>query len=553
MATSGNTSVNVVSSGYIKLKFSWETNAQSVANNTSLVAWQMHLESTGDATISSKYSKAWSVTVNGEEYSGKNYITLAAGETILLASGTTTIEHTVDGTKTFSYSFTQEIQVNFSADGLIRSVSGTGNGTLERIARASTLTAGNGTLGTEQILTVNRKSDTFKHRLTYRCGDVSGYIVGSETGYSTLTSISWAPRIGLAEENTTGTSVQIVLTLYSYAADGTHLGTVTKTITCAMPASVKPTCSIELTDVTGWAATYGQPVQGVSRIQIDVAAQTSYGSPIVSYDIDANGAKYPSASATTDVLTATGAFKVNATVKDQRARSGSATASLDVLAYAPPQVSALSVHRCNEDGTENDQGEFVKAVYSVKVTDLGGKNKPAFTIRYKKSTADTFFELELNFSNPYNARGEFIFRADSNASYDVEVTATDNHGTMTRATSASTAFTLMNWNASGTGMAFGKVSEKENAVEFGLDLYDKHADRILGAGDLVDLFMPVGAMVLRYDTIDPGTLYPGTTWSRIDARVLRGGSSSDVIGSEGTIAAGDGRTYINVSVWRRTA
>ena len=199
MANSGSTRINVISSGYIQIEFSWETNAQSVANNTSVVVWKLQLISNNtDAVINSSYSKSWSVTVNGEKYSGKNHITLAGGETILLASGSTTIEHTTDGTKTFSYSFTQEIQVNFRVDGLVESLSGSGSGTLDRIARTSTLTAYNGSLNVEHTLTINRKASTFKHRLTYKCGDVSGYIAGSASGFTTATEIKWTPPIGLA-------------------------------------------------------------------------------------------------------------------------------------------------------------------------------------------------------------------------------------------------------------------------------------------------------------------------------------------------------------------
>ena len=56
---------------------------------------------------------------------------------------------------------------------------------------------------------------------------------------------------------------------------------------------------------------------------------------------------------------------------------------------------------------------------------------------------------------------------------------------------------------------------------------------------------------MRYDTKNPGTIYPGTTWTQITARVIRAGSSGS-IGTEGNIAEGSGRTYIDVAVWRRT-
>jgi hypothetical protein len=242
---------------------------------------------------------------------------------------------------------------------------------------------------------------------------------------------------------------------------------------------------------------------------------------------------------------------VKATVKDQRGRTGSNSRTWNVLPYGAPIISKLDVHRCNQDGTENDQGEWVKVTFSATVYPLGNQNTARYTLRYKESTAENLIDGQI-WNGSYTMTDQtFIFAADSNASYDVEVEAKDNHGTSIRATSASTAFTLLNWNAKGNGMGVGKVSERENAVEFALDMYDKEDGKILGIGALINLFLPVGSMVLRYDTQNPGDLYPGTEWTQITARVLRAGSTGS-IGAEGTIADGSGRTYIDVAVWRRT-
>ena len=65
----------------------------------------------------------------------------------------------------------------------------------------------------------------------------------------------------------------------------------------------------------------------------------------------------------------------------------------------------------------------------------------------------------------------YVFAADGNSSYDVEVEAKDRHGAYTASTSASTAFTLANWGADGTSMALGKVAEKSHGFEVALDNY----------------------------------------------------------------------------------
>ena len=195
MATSGSKSIAVTS--WDTLKFSWEQTGQSIASNTTTINWKLQLISTGSGRIDSSASKSWSVTVNGTKYSGTNTVGIANNTTKTLASGSTTISHNSDGTKTFSYSFSQQFDITFSGS-KIGTKSGSGSGTLNTIPRKSTLAANNGTLNVAQILTVTRKSDSFTHTITYKCGSASGTIVTK----STDTSITWTPPLSLASQNT---------------------------------------------------------------------------------------------------------------------------------------------------------------------------------------------------------------------------------------------------------------------------------------------------------------------------------------------------------------
>jgi hypothetical protein len=186
---------------------------------------------------------------------------------------------------------------------------------------------------------------------------------------------------------------------------------------------------------------------------------------------------------------------------------------MKVQAYTLPNVSKLTVHRCNADGTENEQGEYIRVVFSAAITALGNKNTATYKLRYKKTAELSFTEVTLtDIANLYTVSDKVhIFEADSNSSYEVEVEATDRHGTSTRSTSASTAFTLLNWGADGTSMGIGKVAEKANTLQIALDV------EFLGklSGTILDALLPVNSVVIRYDHVNPGTLYPGTTWVRI--------------------------------------
>lgn len=147
MATSGSTSVTVTA--YDTLKFSWWRNSYSTSGNYTDIGWKMELIATNYGLISSSVAKNWSVTVNGTNYSGTNYISIGNNATKTLASGTTRIYHNADGTKTFSYSFSQVFNMNFN--GYIGTKSGSGSATLDSIPRYLAITKFDVSSGLETI------------------------------------------------------------------------------------------------------------------------------------------------------------------------------------------------------------------------------------------------------------------------------------------------------------------------------------------------------------------------------------------------------------------
>jgi len=467
MANSGYTSIAVTA--YDTLKFSWEITSQSIASNSSVVAWKMELIAGTHGKIVATSTCPWDVTVNGISYSGSVNVGISNNTTKLMASGSTTIAHTSDGTKSFSYSFNQYFGITFSGVWITNKGS-SGTGTLDTIPRASSLSGTGGTLGNAHTLKITRASTAFKHRITFNCGDASGYVAGSTTGYTTETSITWTPQISLSWESPNSATVPIKLTLNTYTSDGTYVGTDTMTLSCKVPTDIKPTATLTVEDLTGYLDIYGSLVQGLSKIKATVAGSTAYGSPIATYNLDIGGIQYPAAEATTPELWTSGDVKVVGTVKDKRGRTGSASTSLEVLAYVAPSVSKLSVRRCDEDGTENAQGKFVEVIFSAAVTSLNDKNAAQYVLRYKVTSEEDYTEVSFSdLDGEYTVTDySYIFPADDNSSYDVQILVKDNHGSATRSTSASTAFAFMDWHSSGTGIAFGKLAEKEDTMEVAL-------------------------------------------------------------------------------------
>lgn len=446
---------------YIKYHIQIVETGQSIADNTTTLSVSVNFyrtnsgyETYGSGTLYCKIYDTW----YEEAVTSQDRITQGG---IDLFQKTVTVPHTATGERDcWVGAYLSHDVVSSEHQGEYVS--------LTTIPRNSSFTVGNGTLGTAQTITINRKSNSFTHTLTYKCGSASGTIATK----TTATSVSWTPPLSLAAQNTTGTSVPIAITMTAYSGT-TVIGTSSANITCAIPASVAPTCSFTLEDITGVDDIYGSPVQGLSKIKIVVTAKTAQGSPIKSYSVSANGATYTTATATTGELQQSGNSPVNVTVRDARGRTGSASYTMNVQEYTGPVVSSLAVHRCNANGTENPQGEYVRVTFSAAISPLSNKNTASYQLRYKRTAASAYTTVDLtDLDGQYTVTGyEYILAASSSYSFDIEVIAADSHRTTIRSTSASTGFTIMNLNPSGDAVAFGKVSEIENAVEFGIDAH----------------------------------------------------------------------------------
>ncbi len=486
----------------VSLSISITQNSQNITNNTSNVTVKVNASWTYGSF--NRTEKSGYLIIDGTKYtftSTFNENQSTSGSQTLF-SKTVNVSHNANGAKTLSTS------ASFTTGVSSGTITATASKVLTTIPRKSTMSASNGTLGTAQTLTVTRQSNSFTHTITYKCGTASGTIVTK----SSDTSISWTPPLTLSSQNTTGTTVSVVFTITTYNGS-TSLGSNTKTISCTIPASVKPSCTITVTDSMGYENTYGNPIKGLSKFKVVVSPTIAYGSEIASYSTKVNGTTYTAASFTTGVLQSSGAMSISTTIKDKRGRTATASASKTVLNYVEPVVVALTVHRCDEDGTENVQGDFVLVTFTAEVTALNNKNTAVYVLKYKKSSDAEFTEVGLDeLQNNYSVTNQtYIFPADSSNSYDVEFTVTDNFKTTSRSTNASTGFALMHHRADGTGLGFGKLGEVENGLDVGLDavfrkpVYGKviGLDRLPGipTGSNLNNYMETGCWAIHSNAI----------------------------------------------------
>lgn len=458
MATTWTSGAFSTSNDDIKYKIYIIQNSQSTSGNSSNVTVKVRFYRTnsGHTTYG---SGTVTCVIDGTTYTASvdssDKITSSG---IYLFNKTLTIKHNSDGTKTLSVSAKIK-HSKFSAS------SHSYSHALTTIPRKSTLSVGNGTLGTSQTLTVSRESSSFTHTITYACGSASGTVCSK----SSSTSISFTPPLSLASQNITGTTVTIKYTITTYNGS-TSIGSNSYTKTCSIPSSVKPSCTIAVSDPNGYSSTYGGYVKGMSKIKVVITSKTSYGSEIASYNTTVSGCgTYTSSSFTTGVVPMSGSITIKTTVTDKRGRTGTATTTITGIDYSPPYISKLSVNRCDSDGTSNTVGEYVKITFSATVASIGSKNTSTYTLKYKKTSASSYTSVTLSsYKNNYSVTdGSYIFSADSASSYNVEMNVTDAFQTVKKKTSASTGLALIHWLKDGFGMAVGKISEISNVFDIG--------------------------------------------------------------------------------------
>ena len=477
MANSGYTDVTVAS--YIKLRFSWTAGTQSVANNYTPVSWKLQLiSSNSSARISSSASKDWSVTVNGTTKSGTNTVGLSGGATKTLASGNINIYHNSNGTKTFNYSFSQELAITYSGT-YIGTKSGSGSGTLNTIPRGSVLgTISAFTFGNAVNIPITKYSSSFTDTLVISVGGTTIKTINDiDNGYDVSFSSAELSNIYAKIPSATSGTVTFKLTTKS---GSTTIGTSTKTAKGTIPSTVKPTISsVALSEyVSGIASKFGAFIQSKSRISGTVTASAGSGSSIDSYKIVINGSTYTSRTFTTNVLNTSGTGsstntknRAVVTVTDKRGRTATSTTNFTVTAYTEPTISKFTVVRCNEDGSLNDEGAFALVNASATITSLSNKNDKSFILRYRVRGANSWTNIETYTSGyTYTATNKIVPNISVDSAYEFQLTVQDyfnSNDPAEKVASLSTAYTILDIKANGKGIAFGKVSTEDNVFDNG--------------------------------------------------------------------------------------
>lgn len=431
---------------------------------------------------------------------------------ITYTSGWYTVPNKTSGTVAVSFKM-------YSGSGSTRT--GTYSYSMSVDPAASKVSAPDGTLSTSLPLTVTRYNTGFTHTITYACGTVSGTVVSN----STATTVAWDNTNGnisaLAAQNTTGLSVNVTFTIYTYSG-GTLVGTDTTTVRMAAPADAVPGVSLKVEDATGYLAAYGAYIQGWSKLKITATPTLAYGSPITNYVITADGKTYNTTPVTTGVVQGKDKLTVTAKVTDARGQpSALASTEITVLPYSKPSVNVIA-YRCNSSGEEDLEGAYMRIGFNSTIAPLNGLNSPSYRITYTGASAP------ITGLGPSYLSG--VLACDVSKVVSVEVTVTDNLGHTTKAAVIPIAFTLIDYYNTGRGVSFGKVATRDG-FDCAMDAYFTGKVTI-GTKLLIDTIYPVGSIYMSTNNVSPQSFFGGT-WERIQDRFLLAAGSTYAAGSTG--------------------
>lgn len=432
--------VDIWVSNQITLRFGWWQDSQSVANNSSVVGWHLQLIASG-GSISSSASKSWAVTVNGSNYSGTNTVGVSNGQTKTLASGSTTIAHNADGTKSFSFSFSQQFDINYSGVGWIGTKSGSGSGTLTTIPRTSSVSSTNANIGENITITINRASSSFTHTLTYAFNNLTGTIATKTSS----TKVSWTlPTSFYAQiPNSKSSWGRIICDTYS---GSTKIGSSEcRFDVYVKESSNKPGISATVKDVndTTKALTGDENklIKYYSRVQFSITSSPKNSATTKSININYNGNNLTGGSGNTwtDYFSnvTTGSFPCSVT--DTRDFTSSITVNKTLINYVKI-TCALSVSNPTASGdcTLTIKGNYFNGSF--------GSTNNSLTVQYKKNGGNwTNATATLN-GNTYTATVN-LTGLDYTQAYTFQAKATDKLANATTAEKRVKSTPIFDWGS----------------------------------------------------------------------------------------------------------
>ena len=454
MASSGSFNTTGYQGRY--LTFSWSVSSQSVANNTTTIAWT--LKGAGNAQSSWYRSGNFKVVINGSTvYSSSTRIQLYDGT--LVASGNFTMTHDTAGNKTFSASAEAGIYT------VAVNCSGSGTFTLPQIARAAKITAapnftdienptisyqnaaGNSVTTLQACISLTGSTDNISYR------DIP------KTGTSYTFQLTEAERNLLRAATPNSNTLSVIFYIKTVISGQTFYETATRTMTIvnAAPTMANPTYQDSNSTTTAITGDNQKIIQKHSSLTIAIPAATPQKyATITKYQVTINGVTREQAAAgnmSWGVLDVSS--NITATVKAIDSRGNSVTKSMQITVEAWQQPYAV-ISCARENNFYTDTVLNV----SPTVSSLSGQNSATISEQHKKTTDSTY-------STPVSvtANTDTTLQLDNHYDWNVKIIVSDRLASTTYNITVQKGMPIVYFDRLKSSTGFNCFPTKPDSVE----------------------------------------------------------------------------------------
>lgn len=457
-------------SGTVTTKLVVSEKYQSIDNNQTELSWALYMWNTG-SWYSYDSKNAFNVTIDGTvvwNTSSYGRVSLPNGMSesaaILMGSGSVTITHNADGTKTVPIYFraAQEWQ-----NPPLYLWTASKNFELTTIARASqpscitypNTTQNIGKIGTSIFIYMNRASSSFTHTVRYAWGSKNITIATNVKD-----NCVWTIPKELANDIPSAKSGRGSIIVDTYSGEN-YIGTKSVSFTASISDDMKPSISaFELRPINSNSIlqNWNILVKGQSRFSLYWNAAGTYSSSLSYFVISFNGVVSNVGNGyTTGILGFSGNTTLYYKVVDSRGmESETYSYTFTVHDYSSPQISVFTASRL--EGSQQSVATY--SVYSV--SSINGNNSiKSANLYYRKVGVSNW----TAYSGSLTSGGTVAIPGfNETFSYEFKLSITDTIGnTAQRTVYVGTASVLLDFRAGGKGFSIGKISEK-NAFEVGM-------------------------------------------------------------------------------------
>ena len=551
---SGNIGISTGQTDKYSLLLDVSEKSYSIENNTSTVEWWVGIRSNTAYHNHYGLAETYTVVINGSTvHSAVHKPTVGNGQTVWVASGTATVGHNADGSKTVAVS----ASFNNADRGTYLPTTGSCSGSLKltTIPRATVPSVDKPSLDCGSVIkfTGTSASSNFSHKLYTTWNNEEKLIATIDKG---STAVSYSYTIPTSwEKNMPNTTSAIATFILETLNGDTVIGRKSINATVQVRSGIVPTIgNPTIEDTNSISKAMGLYVQSQSCIKFTIPTSGNQGSTITSVSTKFNNQTYSGSTFTTQAIQDSGTLTYTITVTDSRGRTATKSGSVTVTAYSPPSLTNVSAKRANSSyAVDESSGTYALLHFKVGFTSLSNKNVTSFYIQYRASGATSWTKIN-SWANNYTLNQDYKagnLLTSTTTTYEIAFGVKDKFMSdySWQIVTVTPTYTLINFGKDGKSLTFfGQDGNNANRLTVNGDLAinsvkeNTSSTKILVNGgntvmyrdwnklvnSIKSAMYPVGSVYITYNNVNPGT-FLGGTWERFgQGRTLVGeGTGND--------------------------